>query len=138
MTKVLAHYYVDRKHNPYSAFRKRLAVETKEIPEPGDLLLIKPEWMAMNESRMGCGIYEVLFILPNKDNENPIYDYSPYKSWFDLVLMKAVIVKPLLVMTNSEFNNSEFNSIQEVSNSGIIKNKILVTNTITGELREVE
>ena len=42
--EVLAHYYLDRKYNPYTNFRKRLAVETKRIPEVGDAVIIKPKW----------------------------------------------------------------------------------------------
>lgn len=134
---VLAHYYLDREYNPFSMWQKRLAVEVEKLPNIDDSIIITPKWMYMNETRQDPGIYRVIDILPNANNPHPVYDYTPYKSWFNLQLMSMIVVKPIYTITASKFKKYAFTFINNIDDQGIVKEQLIVLNTDTGETKEV-
>ena len=137
--RVLAHYYVDPERNYKSTFRQRICVEVRKIPSPGEIVLLQPEWMDMNETPiMGPGLYRVKEVRPNKDYPETVYDYSPYNSYFSLEKMKMIIVDPVYTVHKRYFKDYTFDVKTEVDENGIVKETAVVINLKTGEVKEQE
>jgi len=136
--RVLAHYYVDPAHNPFCLFKRKLAAEVFSVPERGETIVISPEWMGMNETFLGPGVYKVVEVLPNNEKPEKIYDYPYYESWFTLDVMKMVVVKPIHTMSPVEFNNHEIKLTSSIDEDGICKESVIMTNVKTGEIKEID
>ena len=136
--KVLAHYYVDRAYNPFSPWRERVAIEPFKMPEVGDAIILEPKWMRMNKTRLGPGIYRIEEVRPNKKHPEKIFDYSPYESWFYLIKMRMVIVKPIYTVLSNQFSNHHFHITSNIDSNGLVTEIATITNIKTGEVKEAE
>jgi len=136
--RVLAHYYVEPAYNPFSCFNQRVAVEALKVPSMADYVILNPTWMKMNETKLGPGLYKVVDVRPNSKNSVPVFDYSPYGSWFKLEKMRMVLVKPVFTVTTKTFFDYHISIDQTINDDGTVSEIALITNSLTGETKELE
>lgn len=136
-SKVLAHYYIDSKNNPFSIWRSRIAAELENLPYVGQTVIITPETMFYNETTLGPGVYKVIEVRPNKEHPNPVFDYIEYGSWYYLDKTNMIIVEPVYTVKRKDYRSHVFNINQNVGAGGEVTEVLSVYNTDTGEVTEL-